>query len=506
MLAKRRFIAFSIIAILCLSILNNIGFTANENYEEVLKEGIYQFRRESYDEALEIFKRVRKSNPNSSLAAYYLGLTYKRLENYVEAKPHLRASLSMTPKIKGALIELIDLLYRLDDIEEAKRWIRVAENEGVRPAQAAFLKGLTLLKAEEYEEAIEAFKDAKDLDSQLTQLADYQMAGIYIKMGRLRDAKKAFEEVLAIDPHADVSAYANRYIDAIDKKLEEEKPYNLMARFAFEYDSNVVLKPGNTSLIATIAEEDDTREIYDFRGDYTIKSPNKFLSLKAAYGLRLYDQNKLERYDVVSNSFGLQPSATFEKVLVSFPVNYTHNIVNDTTYLATTTAGNLNNIALGDSRMAQVGTIYKFKDYFTASSDDEDRSGNEVIGLGGLFWFFSNNEGFFTLRCSTNKDWTDGKNWEYWGTKAGAGLMLPFCKKFKLNTQAETSFQFYDNTHTTFDEKRRDQVYSLSSLLSYEIYKNTELHFQYTYVNNQSNLEVHEYDRHIFGTAVQIKL
>ena len=52
-------------------------------------------------------------------------------------------------------MELIDLLYRLGETEEAKKWISVAEKEGVIPAQAAFFKGLALLKeGEDLEELL----------------------------------------------------------------------------------------------------------------------------------------------------------------------------------------------------------------------------------------------------------------------------------------------------------------------------------------------------------------
>jgi hypothetical protein len=245
--------------------------------------------------------------------------------------------------------------------------------------------------------------------------------------------------------------------------------------------------------------------VWDFSGDYTVRSPNDFASLKTGYGLRIYDQNRLERYDIVQNVFVLQPNLKFEKLLATFPANYGHYIVGDHSYLSAASAGNVNNIMLGRSTMAQVGAVYNAKDYLTAINDDEDRSGNEIVGLGGIFWFFANNEGFLNLRCGVNKDWTNGKNWEHWGNKFGASLLVPFWEKFRFNTQGELALQFYDNNHTVFGNERRDQKYSLSTLLTYEIFKNSEIHFQYTYVNNRSKISLYEYDRHILSTSVLLK-
>ncbi len=500
---QNRLLIFILLIASCF--LSNTAIATNGNFGEALKNGIYQFRHENYDEALEIFKKLSESDPNSSLAAYYLGLTYKRIENYTEARAHLEASLGMTPKIKGALIELIDLLYRLDDIDQAKIWIKVAEEEGVRPAQAAFLKGLILLKAAEYEDAIKAFEDAKSLDAQLTQSADYQIGIAYIRLNKFENAKGIFEDIVSLDPHADIAEYASTYIDAIERKLEREKPLNLSLRFAFEYDSNVLLKPGDTALVTRITDEDDTRQVYDFKGDYTFRAPDNPLTLKTAYNLRISKQNDFGRYDTIINNFTAQPNLSLDNVLVTFPVNYSHTIVDEKNYLSAVALGNINNILLTNSQMVQLGGIYKYKNYLRPPYGDEDRTGNELIGTGGLFHFFAKNKGFLSLRYSFNKDWTEGNNWEYFGNKISAGILIPFWKLFNFNLQGEVFLQHFNNIHTVYGKKRNDQSYSVSSLLSCEIIENTELQFQYTYVNSQSNLNIYEYDRHIMSGAVQYK-
>jgi len=486
--------------------LANLPLSADNNdFEELLKKGIAQFKHENYDEALSIFRELTESDPRSSLAAYYMGLTYKRLEDYVSAVRHLKASLTLTPKIKGALIELIDTLYRLDKVEEAKEWIKVAEQEGVRPAQAAFLKGLTLVKAEEFEAAVEAFSDAKKLDPQFAQLADYQIGIAYVKMDKIDEAGDAFKNIIALDPHTDIAEYATRYLDAIDKKREREKPLKLTFRSAFEYDSNVLLKPGDTSLVTQITDQDDTRQVYELKADHTLRAPDKRFSLKSSYGIRYSKQNDFGRFDIVSNSFSLQPSISLKKIRFSFPISYNHTIVDEKNYLSAVSARNLNNIILGKSQMAQVGILYKRKDYLRPPFGDEDRTGNELIGIGGLFWFFANNEGFVSLRYSANKDWTKGANWDYWGNKVSAGLLVPFWERFKFNAQGEVYLQEYENVHTLLDDRRRDQVYSASSLLSYEFIKNAEIQSQYTYVNQRSNIGLYQYDRHIVSVAIQYK-
>ena len=490
---------------LCFVLIScNIGY-AQPQSDKLIKQGIANYRAENYDEALVIFKKLRKIDPASSLAAYYLGLTYKRLQNYIDAKTHLEVSLHMRPKIKGALVELIDILYRLDEIEEAKKWIKVAEDEGVRPAQAAFLKGLTLLKNAEYEEAISSFKDAKDLDPDYTQSADYQLGIAYLRLKRFSDARDAFRDLVVLDPHTDIAAYAERYIEAIDRKIEKEKPFHMSLRFAFEHDSNVLLKPSDTALVTGITDEDDTRQVWDLKGDYTFRSQDNIFSLKTGYGFHISKQNDFGRYDVISNNFNAQPSISLEKMLMTFPVNYSHSIVDEKNYLSAIAAGNVNNFLLGDSYMGQLGMVYKYKDYLRPTFINEDRTGDELMGVVGLFWFFLKREGFLGVRYSCNKDWTDGDNWEYTGHKATATFLLPFLEKFKFNVNGEIFLQDYDNTHTIFNVKREDKVYTISTSLSYEIIENVELQFKYIHVDNQSNIGLYDYERDIISGAIQYK-
>lgn len=470
-----------------------------------MQSGIYQFRQENYDEALDIFKKIRKAEPDNALCAYYLGLTYKRIENFVAAGTHLRAAIELDPGITGALLELVDVLYRLNEVKEAKEWIKKAEEKGVRPAQTSFLKGLTLVKAGDYDGALEAFRQAKDLDKQLTQAADYQMGIVYLRQKRYKVAKKAFMEVSELDPQTDVGGYANNYLEAIDRKIEREKPFNMTLETAFEYDSNVALRPTNASLVPAMTDRADTRQIYDFEADYTLRSPNNFLSLKSGYDIRISKQNDLGAYDVVGNTFSLQPRVNFDRVLVSFPASFDHLVVNDKNYLASLTVGNINSFMVMDNSILEGGLVYKYKEYLRPPFVQNDRSGNEIIGTCGFLWFFDENRGVVHVRYAMNKDWARGSNWEYLGNRISGGVRLPFWKKLVWNVTGDIFFKGYNNSHSAYQEERSDQVYAVSSLLTYEVVKNTEFEFQYTFISNRSNLGLYDYSRYIISTGVRYK-
>lgn len=78
--------------------------TEAKKINPTLEKGIGLYKHENYDEAIGVLKKARLEEPQSTLAAYYLGLTYKQTQDYNAAVPHLRDAITMSPKIIGALI------------------------------------------------------------------------------------------------------------------------------------------------------------------------------------------------------------------------------------------------------------------------------------------------------------------------------------------------------------------------------------------------------------------
>jgi pentatricopeptide repeat protein len=178
LLLRKKFLAVFLILAMGLTYA---GWAQEKKPTPTLERGIGQYKHENYEEALLTLKKAREEDPESSLAAYYLGLTYKQMQDYNEAIPHLKDAIVYTPKIQGALMELIDCCYQLNRLEEALRWIEEAESEGIRPSQVAFMKGLVLLKQDKDEDAIAAFKRAKEMDAAMSQASNYQIGLAYLK-------------------------------------------------------------------------------------------------------------------------------------------------------------------------------------------------------------------------------------------------------------------------------------------------------------------------------------
>ena len=495
----------ALVVSLNLFFINDLCKAEEQTISATLEKGIGQYKHENYEEALITLKMAREESPESSLVAYYLGLTYKQLQDYDNAIMYFKDAVTFSPKIKGALIELIDCYYQIGETKEARYWIGIAEEEGIRPAQIAFLKGLILLKEDDCEGAIASFKNAKALDRSMRQPADYQIAMCHLKSGKLTAAKKAFEQVVIVNPGSNMANFANEYMDAIERRRETTKPLKLSFGVAWQYDDNVVLKPDDSSLVTAVADKGDSREVYTADIEYD-KRLGKYFGIKGQYLCYLAKQNDLGFYDTFSNTFALQPSIYFENSLLTFPATYNHTSVNDKAYLSTPSVSAIYNLMVGDANMGQAYLTYQYKDFlWEPSTLDEDRDGNNFGGGIGWYLFFAGNKGFLNLRYGLNREWTSGDNWEYIGNRATATLLIPVIDKLNATVSGDVYFQDFTKTHTVYSVHRRDRVYTLSTLLAYKFFKDSEIQLQYTFINDDSNISIYDYTRNIYSVGVEVK-
>lgn len=491
--------------VLLILVIIPVTYAQEKRVSPVLEKGIGMYKHENYDEALPVLLQAVQENPESSLASYYLGLNYKRLQLYKKAIPHLTNAITYSPKIIGALIELIDCLYNVNQLEEAKGWIVEAEHEGIRPAQVAFLKGLVLLKESQLDEAITSFERAKDLDQTMTQAVDYQIGIAHLKAQDFKDAKEAFKSVIFLEPSSNIAQYANEYIDALAKRDEAMQPWKLSIATGWQYDDNVVLKSDDASVATNITDKADSRMTYTTNVEYDHRF-NKKIGIKAQHILYFSKQFDLGFYDTLSNTVVIQPNITLENGLLSFPITYSHSIVNERSYVSNPTIGGLYNFMVGKTKMGQVSLKYSNKNFlWTPSTSDEDRDSNELIANLGGYLFFAERKGFVNLRYGLNKDWTKGNNWEQIGNRLTATLLLPLTEKLKLTLSGDFLMERFSNTHTIFDVMRKDNVSTGSTLLAYKLNKDWEFQLQYTHVNNDSNIAVYKYKRNIYSASIQWK-
>ena len=303
---------------------------------DYLESGIASLREGNYEEAVQELRMARSQSPESSLAAYYLGVSFKKVQNYSEAKVHLKDAVRLRPPVKEAIVELADVYYQLGEMNDALQTLTIAELEGIESAQTRFLKGLVLLKLGGGKASIGYFEKAKSMDQRYTQSADYQIALANIQEGNLVKAREILREIVIRDPNTDMAQYANQYIDAITKRLKEESPLRFFAGIQYQYDDNVILKPGDASVAGDITNEADSLTAVTLRAEYTPKLKGPY-GLKTQYSMYLAGYHDLSSYDVQSHTISLVPNYNLRQGQLSLLTSFNYTMVDDYKYLKTLT-------------------------------------------------------------------------------------------------------------------------------------------------------------------------
>lgn len=464
-----------------------------------LKEG-------NYEEAVEDFKKAREKDPKSSVAAFYLGVAYKKMQDYGEAKVNLRDAITLMPPVKEAVAELADVLYQLGEVEETLNVLSIAEKEGIESARTAYLKGLVLLKLGRGKESVVFFEKAKSMDGQLSGSVDYQIALANLQDGNLAEAKKILKEIVIRDPNSDIAQYANQYIDAITKRLNEENPLTLAAGLQYQFDNNVVLKPGDVTVAGDIAHQSDSAAIATLRGEYSPKLKGHF-GIKTQYSLYLSRYNHLSDYDVQSHTIAIVPNYNFRQSQVSLNASYNQTLVNDYKYLHDITISPSYMYLISERQFIRSSVRYLRKEYLRppVNSDEDRDSGDTGFGLSWVY-LIADGKGFINARYDFNRENTDGVNWRYKGSKVGFSLLYPLIESLRLNLGGEGYAQDFEHTHTAFARKRNDTMYTMYSQVTYTLFNNIDLNAQYVFIRGDSNIALYDYDKSTITIGVEARL
>jgi tetratricopeptide (TPR) repeat protein len=437
-------------------------------------------------------------------------MTLKKLQRFAEAVPHLKDAATQSPQVKLAFLELADAYYAVGRTDEAYHALEVCEREEIEPAQTAFLKGLVLAQKGKLTEAATSFEKARSLDAELGPASDFQIATVYGRHGRVRDARDLFRTIADRDPESDIGGVARQQEEALTSRLLATKPFHASADLTVLYDTNVILKPDAASAqTASISDQRDTSAALTVRAEYAPE-------LRLPYGVRfLYSlyankYNRLSAYDVQSHTVGISPSYRIGEAVAALDLEGNYTLVDNAKYLRTLTLSPNYTLPIGEEGSARVYLRYEGKAYLVpAVTTDENRDGNEYAG--GAAWLqpLFDDEGYVTVRYELNRELTKGRNWSYVGNRLFAGLRYPATDRWHLAASLDAYLQDFDATRqdpfTTQQVRRKDGTYTVGLQCLYAVAKAVDLHLDYLYIKNTSTMDLYAYEKHMIGAGLTAK-
>jgi Tfp pilus assembly protein PilF len=496
-----------ILAVMCLA-PTAFGQTSGS-----LQEGIRQYKADNYEEAVELFKKAREEAPQSTEAAFWLGMAYKAQSTYQDALPHLMDAVTLRPPVKEAVIELIDTLYRLGKLGEANKWLAVAERDGIYPAKTAFLRGMVQAKEGKYPESIASFEKSKTLDKNYTQAAEFQIGLSYMLARRYKQAAERFRTAVIQDPVSDLATYARRYQTLVEDRAWIERPVRLTIDLLGQYDTNMLQEPYAYPGLPDAGEEKSAAMLNTVRVDVAPIMPGSWL-FNANYALSSSIHNKNSTsYDVLVNSLSVAPGYNFGPFAVNLSANYMHVLKRNPSYERYSdrfSVGPLMRFLLTEKKneVVEMYVGYQKKGYFFPTLDPgEDQSAQGVDSYISYMRLFEKGA-ILILKYGFTAENAKGSNWTNRGHHLTANSIIPLREKLKLQLGAEFHRTDYLNESTipAFNkEKREDMTYLGMAGLIWDINRNVSLMLQYTGIRDNSNIFLYDFSRSIYSVGAEFR-
>jgi tetratricopeptide (TPR) repeat protein len=466
------------------------------------QQGINEYQKENYEEALELFKKAKAESPDSSEISYYLGLTFRQTGDFQAAAQHFRDAIREKPAFRNAYLDLIETLYGLDDLKAAKNWITQAQKQGANPARLAFVEGMILLKEDHNREAIKAFEKARAMDPSLSHQTDLQIAVAYTKDRRFSLARQRLQALIQGDPNSEFSVLARDYEADIRKNLEKYKSWGVWAGIAYQYDDNVVLKPTGVIPGVVITGDKDSSIINSLNAYYTPFLEGNWL-LSNQYTVYANNYFNTTSHNLLNQTFSVNPGYNFGRSTVTWPVTYSHVWFSGSPYLGVLSVRPNWSINLLPGHVGQGSLGYARRwMYQPPLIADEDRDANIIIGSLGYSHSFGE-RGAINLFYEFTRDMTAGRNWANDGHRINCNLLWPISEKMSFSLSGELFYQDYSQIHSIFGVMRSDKTYSGSIGLVYRLWKFATLNLQYYRAKADSNIFIYDYQRDVYTIGIQ---
>jgi tetratricopeptide (TPR) repeat protein len=147
------------------------------------------------DQAIELYQRALKIDPNFVLARYDLAVTYRGLGEVDKAIEEYEKVLKINPKFPEALSNLGGQYFRKGDVKQAVAHFRRAIEVYPNFIQALSNLGAALNKLGQSKEALPHLKKALSLDPEFA-IAYFNLGNAHFGVGNLDEAEQAFNTAI----------------------------------------------------------------------------------------------------------------------------------------------------------------------------------------------------------------------------------------------------------------------------------------------------------------------
>ena len=527
-LATRRAPGLARCAFALLGVLSLVATTAQAGD----RESVVRLRAASLEsegrceEAIELARQAHLDGIHDARIGLVGGRCQVRLLRYSQALATLDEAKALPPQLTEIDLYRGIALYHLEDYEAARQALDAAREELQGNALLDLYSGLLKLQRDEPREAALLLERARRADSSAVEpVASYYAFLAWRSIDEDTRAKAALERVKRIDPDGPWVAEAERIMTR--RHVGSRSDYWVAIGAGMEYDTNVMVRGNRVPLPGDISDDSDGRAVWSIEGGAELlRTENWSGGLVAAYtGTAHIDLSEFNFHYPTAGAW-IDREIGFDTTL-RLRYDFGYSWVGKESFLETHDWPVSAHHRWEEAGRTSLAVVPLLRDYFydvdpaslrvpyTPEDVDRDGKGVEVdlehrygTGLGDL----EVRGGYDYLHYSS-----DGQEYDFDAHEFMLGLYtsLPFEARSRpalvIDLWGSFTYAPYDNPsvyRVTGDSNgpRKDHIWQVGAALERPVTDRVSLVCHYNFVDNGSNVTVYDYDRHIVGGSVQVKL
>lgn len=465
-------------------------------------------------DALPVARQARALDAGDARAALLEGQCAIRLKRYGEAIAPLEDARRLDPSLARAALYLGIAHYHRGDLDRAEEELAAAAGPLGESAELELYRGLVLLERARAGEAAEALERAAALDPRTADPAASYFAGRAWQSADQRErAARALRRVIDQAPGTPWATEAERALASAAARYRRQAPWGI-ASAGIEYDDNVVLLGRGALLPAEISSEEDWRGVWFLAGGFELfRNADWAGGVIADYSGSAHAD--LDDFDSHFPAIALWLDRSLdEDTYLRLQPDFGYQWLGYDPFLAIYGATLALHRAWGEAGSGRAFVRYAHRDYRYDVEDDPtgdpkalNRDAEEYGGgYEHLYPAGSETElrgGFQIVRYDAR-----GREYEHTGYEVWLGGRRELPLDLVADLGAGYRYAHYDNasgfTIPPRSSRRRDHVFHVQALLERPITEQVKLSARYRYENEDSNVGVFDYDRHIVGGYVTV--
>lgn len=389
---------------------------------------------------------------------------------------------------------------------DAVNYFKTALKEKPNDPSANLYLGIALNNSGKEREGEKYLKKALKLDP-LSPRTNLELGILYYKRGLFYEARDFFETVQNVAKGTDLSEMAEDYIKKIKEGKVTVKDWSLTFTGGVQYDSNVVLDPGVGPLPEGISRKSDWRGIIFIEGKFTPHLTDK-ITIGPTYSFYQSLHTELDDFNVQQHLPGLLLNISLDKnIMLKTSYTYEYTTVGNDEYLSAHSISPTVTIAEGNGFFTVLRYQYQNKDFRDSDLfvNNSERDGfNHLAGI--TQYFPLTRMGILGVGYTYDHDSTDEDYWSYNGHAGNVNARLDMGKSWMLDLYGQYYRKDYKADYPGTSTSREDKMITFSTNLTKTFASKFDITVGWMYVNNDSNIDIFEYERNITTLTLRMSL